>query len=269
MRRFYRSRAPVASLQADSAETGQASLSETELTEMGAPEGGPQHVAIIMDGNGRWAKARRLPRLAGHRAGVEAVRRVVRAAPKLGIKTLTLYTFSSENWRRPAEEVSDLMGLLHHHLMAELDELHENGVRLQLIGNWRALKPDLVARLEKAIDRTKQNNRLNLVIALNYGGQDELVRAFQGLAQQVAKGELLPENITSARVEQVLDTAHLPAVDLIVRTSGEQRLSNFLLWQAAYAELWFTETLWPDFDDKKLSEAVHSFAMRDRRYGGR
>lgn len=229
---------------------------------------GPRHVAVIMDGNGRWAKARHLPRVAGHRAGVEAVRRVVRAAPLLGIETLTLYAFSSENWRRPASEVSDLMGLLRHYVRSELADLCENGVRLRLIGNWRALKPDLVSELENAIETTRNNNRLTLVIALNYGAQDEMVRAVRCLFDEVAAGRLKSSEVTAKDLEQHLDTAELSPVDLIIRSSGELRLSNFLLWQAAYAELWFTETLWPDFDAAIMREAVASFAGRERRYGG-
>jgi undecaprenyl diphosphate synthase len=231
-------------------------------------EGGPRHVAIIMDGNGRWARARHLPRVAGHRAGVEAVRRVVRAAPDLGIDTLTLYAFSSENWRRPATEISDLMGLLRHYVRSELDELCANGVRLEIIGQWRALAPEVVAELEDAQARTSANGRLTLVIALNYGARDELARAMRALAALVRAGELEPGDIGTERVEAVLDTAPLPPVDLIIRTSGEMRLSNFLLWQAAYAELWFTPVLWPDFDATVLREAACAFAGRARRYGG-
>ncbi|TPE58821.1 di-trans,poly-cis-decaprenylcistransferase [Sandaracinobacter neustonicus] len=222
-----------------------------------------------MDGNGRWAKARRLPRVAGHRAGVEAVRRIVRAAPKLGIETLTLYAFSSENWRRPADEVSDLMSLLRHHLLAELEELDSNGARLSLIGNWRAMKPDVVERLENAVRSTAKNTRFQLVVALNYGGQDEIVRAAQALATRVAAGEIAAQAITPELIEAELDTAQLPPVDLIIRSSGEQRLSNFLLWQAAYAEMWFTPVLWPDFNEDVLRDAIDSFARRERRYGGR
>ncbi len=231
--------------------------------------GAPAHVAIIMDGNGRWAKSRHLPRLAGHKAGVDAVRRVVRAAPQIGITTLTLYAFSSENWRRPAEEVSDLMSLLRHHLLAELDELKTNGARLHLIGDWRALKPDVVERLEAAIDATKDNSRLNLAVALNYGGQDELTRAARTLASHAAAGRLDPARITADHIAAELDTAALPPVDLIIRSSGEQRLSNFLLWQAAYAEMWFTPIFWPDFDGHVLGQAAADFAARERRYGGR
>jgi len=230
--------------------------------------GGPRHVAIIMDGNGRWAKARRLPRVAGHRAGVEAVRRVVRAAPGLGITTLTLYAFSSENWRRPATEVNDLMGLLRYYVRSELADLCANDVRLRLIGDWRGLKPDIVAELEHALEATRNNRRLTLTIALNYGAQDELVRAARQIASKVADGELSPAAISGELIDSCLDTADLDPVDLIVRSSGELRLSNFLLWQAAYAELWFTPTLWPDFDESVLREAALVFATRDRRFGG-
>ncbi|QMW24547.1 polyprenyl diphosphate synthase [Sandaracinobacteroides saxicola] len=221
-----------------------------------------------MDGNGRWAKARHLPRLAGHKAGVEAVRRVVRAAPPLGIETLTLYAFSTENSRRPVEEVNDLMGLLRHHLLAEIDELDSNGARLRLIGDWRAFKPDVVERLEGAMARTAHNSRMQLVVALNYGGQDELLRAVRRLGLDVASGAVDPATLTLAAVEARLDTAELPPVDLIVRTSGEKRLSNFLLWQAAYAELHFTDMLWPDFDAAALRAACLDFAGRQRRFGG-
>ena len=237
--------------------------------EAGPVPGGPRHVAIIMDGNGRWAKARRLPRVAGHRAGVDAVRRIVRAAPRMGIETLTLYAFSSENWRRPADEVSDLMSLLRHHLLAELEELDSAGARLSLIGDWRAMKPDVVERLENAIESTRGNNRFRLVVALNYGGQDEIVRAARAVAARAAQGEIAADDISAELIEAELDTADLPPVDLIIRSSGEQRLSNFLLWQAAYAEMWFTPVLWPDFDESVLKEAIQAFAQRERRYGGR
>ena len=229
----------------------------------------PRHVAIIMDGNGRWAKKRLLPRLAGHRAGMEAVRRTIRAAVELGVDALTLYAFSSENWRRPADEVSDLMGLLRHYLKRELDELVREGVRLHLIGDWRKFDADLVAELERAIERTSVNDRLDLTIALNYGAQDELVRAVQAIATDVAAGTLDPEAIDAAAIETRLDTKGLPPLDLMIRTSGEARLSNFLLWQAAYAELLFVETLWPDFDRDALADALTAFSRRERRYGGR
>ncbi len=231
--------------------------------------GACRHLAIIMDGNGRWAKARRLPRIAGHRAGVEAVRRVVEAAPGLGLQVLTLYAFSSENWKRPADEVSDLMGLLKLYVQSEIDNLHRNGVRLDFIGNWRALKPDLVALLERARLRTAGNTGLRLVMALNYGGQDELVRAARSLAEDVAAGRLPPEAITVDAIEARLDTADLPPPDAVLRTSGELRLSNFLLWQSAYAEFLITDKLWPDFDGAALEAALTEFSRRERRFGGR
>jgi undecaprenyl diphosphate synthase len=231
--------------------------------------GGPRHVAIIMDGNGRWAAARRLPRIAGHRQGIEAVRKVVRAAPALGIETLTLYAFSSENWRRPAGEVEDLMGLLRHYLVSEIDELASQGARLTVIGDYRRLKPALVELIDNAIARTASNRRIHIVIALNYGARDELLRAARQLVADAGAGTLDPQAIDEAAIEARLDTAALPPLDLLIRTSGECRLSNFLLWQAAYAELLFVDTLWPDFDDKALADALAVFAARDRRYGGR
>jgi len=221
----------------------------------------PRHVAIIMDGNGRWAKQRHLPRLAGHKAGVEAVRRVTRAARALGIEALTLYAFSSENWRRPAEEVGDLMGLLRLFIRSDLAELARENVRLRVIGDWRALAPDLVALIEDATARTAANTGPILAIALNYGAQAELAAAARRLAERGAP-------IDEAAIEAELDTAALPPLDLVVRTSGEQRLSNFLLWQAAYAELLFVDTLWPDFDADALAEAVAIYGRRQRRYGG-
>ena len=228
-----------------------------------------RHLAIIMDGNGRWAKARRLPRIAGHRAGVEAVRRVVEAAPDLGIEVLTLYAFSSENWKRPPDEVADLMGLLRHYIQSEINALHKNGVRLDFIGNYRALKPDLVAMLDAARIKTAGNTRLTLIMALNYGGQDEMVRAAQALARDVAAGTLAPDAISVETLAARLDTAGLPPPDLVLRTSGEMRLSNFLLWQSAYAEFVATDMLWPDFDAAALADAIAEFATRERRFGGR
>ena len=233
-----------------------------------APAHGARHVAIIMDGNGRWAKKRLLPRIAGHRAGVEAVRRVARAAQEMGLECLTLYAFSSENWKRPATEVSDLMGLLRHFIQSDLDEFHANGVRLRVIGNYRALEPALVELIENAMARTAANSDPVIAIALNYGAQDEMVRAAQRLADRVAKGELAAQDIGIAAIDAELDTADLPPLDLLIRTSGEQRLSNFMLWQAAYAELYFTDMLWPDFDGRALGQALDAFRLRDRRFGG-
>lgn len=228
----------------------------------GQGDGVPRHVAIIMDGNGRWAKARHLPRVAGHRKGIEAVRAVTRAGRKLGIEVMTLYAFSSENWRRPAEEVSDLMGLLKHFIKSDLDELASENARLHVIGDYRAFSPDLVAQIDGAIARTASNTGQTLVVGLNYGAQDELVRAMRKLAGKD------PSEITAAAVEAELDTGNLPPVDLLIRTSGEHRLSNFMLWQAAYAELLFVDTLWPDFGAAELAAAVDAYGRRNRRFGG-
>lgn len=221
-----------------------------------------------MDGNGRWAKKRLMPRFAGHKAGVDAVRRTARAARELGLECLTLYAFSSENWKRPASEISDLMGLLRRFIEADLQELVDDGVRLRIIGNYRALEPSLVALIDDAIARTAANEGPILAIALNYGSQDEVVRAAQALAAAAAAGEIDPADIGAAHIDQYLDTAGLPPLDLMIRTSGEHRLSNFLLWQAAYAELYFTDRLWPDFGGEALAEALIAFKQRDRRYGG-
>lgn len=228
----------------------------------------PRHVAIIMDGNGRWAKRRLLPRIAGHRKGIEAAKIVVRAAGDLGVDVLTLYAFSTENWRRPADEVSDLMGLLRHFIVSDLDELAANGVRLRIIGEYKALQPDLVDLIDKAIVRTSSNSKTTLVIALNYGSQAEILRATCLLAQQVKDGVIESSDIDEQMMESVLDTADLPPPDLVIRTSGEQRLSNFLMWQAAYAELMFVDTLWPDFGKAELAAALDDFAARERRFGG-
>jgi undecaprenyl diphosphate synthase len=226
-------------------------------------------VAIIMDGNGRWAKRRFLPRVAGHRAGAEAVRKTVRAAADMGLQVLTLYAFSSENWRRTPGEVSDLMGLLRHYLRNEIEDLHRNGVRLTSIGDINGLDQDLVVLIEEGIRKTAGNSRLNFVLALNYGSQDEMVRAVRDIARAVADGRLAPDEIDVDTIESRLDTNGLPPLDLLIRTSGEKRLSNFLLWQAAYAELLFVDTLWPDFDGEKLAAAIADFGARERRFGGR
>jgi undecaprenyl diphosphate synthase len=220
-----------------------------------------RHVAIIMDGNGRWAKKRHLPRVVGHQRGVEAVRRLVRAALSMKLECLTLYAFSTENWRRPDEEVSDLMGLMKRFILSDLDEFAANNVRLRIIGNYRAFAPDVVELVEQALARTAANSGVTLAVALNYGSQDEIARAASAAA---AKGPITPDTIAAE-----LDTADLPPLDLLIRTSGEERLSNFLLWQAAYAELWFTPVLWPDFMPEHLQEALDAFAQRERRYGGR
>ncbi len=222
---------------------------------------GARHVAIIMDGNGRWATKRHLPRVAGHQRGVEAVRTLVRAARDMGLEALTLYAFSTENWRRPEDEVSALMGLLKRYILADLAEFVANNVRLRIIGDYRAFAADLVALIDDALAQTACNDGTTLVIALNYGSQDEIARA---AARAAAKGAITP-----ATIEAELDTAGLPPLDLLIRTSGEVRLSNFLLWQAAYAEMWFTDVLWPDFTPAHLEEALAAFSGRERRYGGR
>ncbi len=234
------------------------------------PETGtvPRHVAIIMDGNGRWAKARGLPRVAGHRAGAEAARRALRAAGEAGVECLTLYAFSSENWRRPKTEIADLTGLLRFYVQRELDSLHREGVRLKVLGDHNAFESDVARMVDNAIARTAGNSRMTLAIALNYGSRNELVGATRRLAEQVAAGELGADEIDEALIDAALDTGGLPPLDLLIRTSGEQRLSNFLLWQAAYAELLFVDTLWPDFDEAQMRAALAEYARRERRYGG-
>ncbi|MBA4353363.1 MAG: di-trans,poly-cis-decaprenylcistransferase [Novosphingobium sp.] len=222
---------------------------------------GARHVAIIMDGNGRWAKKRLMPRAFGHKRGVDTVREIARAARDMGLEALTLYAFSSENWKRPADEVSDLMGMLRTFIRNDLDEFVANNVKLRIIGDYHALAPDIVEMIEGAMARTAANNGTTLAIALNYGSQQEIARA---AARAAAKGEITPDAI-----EAELDTACLPPLDLLIRTSGEIRLSNFLLWQAAYAEMWFTDVLWPDFTPAHLAEALAQFTSRERRFGGR
>lgn len=233
------------------------------------PTYGVRHIAIIMDGNGRWAKRKHLPRALGHKKGVEAVRNIVRVAGNMGIEVMTLYAFSSENWNRPEDEISDLMGLLRQYIQSDIDEFVENGVRLKVIGNYKALDADIVAMIDSAIEKTAQNDKMTLAVALNYGAQDEMLRAVKQIATAVKQGDLEPEDVNLEDISGGLDTADLPPLDLLVRTSGELRLSNFLLWQAAYAELYFTDTLWPDFDKGELEKALKSFGDRERRFGGR
>lgn len=228
----------------------------------------PRHVAIIMDGNGRWAKKRHLPRIAGHRQGVEAVRKVVRAAKDLGLEALTLYAFSSENWRRPEDEVSDLMGLLRLFLKNEVKDLIAENIRLRVIGDYTRFPADLVAMIDDALERTAGNAGGILAIALNYGSQAEIAAAARRLAEQVAAGTLGVASIDEEAIASELMTRELPPLDLLIRTSGEVRLSNFLLWQSAYAELLFVDTLWPDFDGAALQAAVETFGHRQRRFGG-
>ena len=227
----------------------------------------PRHIAIIMDGNGRWAQARGLPRIAGHRNGAEAVRRTLVAANELGIPYLTLFGFSSENWKRPLGEVDDLMGLLRHYLRGEIAELHRNGVRLRVIGEIGRLSPDLVTLIANAEALTCDNRGSNLTIALSYGGRAEIVAATRAIAVKVAGGSLPVEAVDEDLIASHLFTADLPDPDLLIRTSGEQRISNFLLWQCAYAELVFTKRLWPDFGRGDLEEAIAEYCGRERRYG--
>jgi undecaprenyl diphosphate synthase len=233
-----------------------------------APATAPRHVAIIMDGNGRWAEARGLPRGEGHRRGVEALRRTVRAAGELGIGILTIFSFSAENWSRPQAEIRDLMGLLRLFVRNDLAELHRNNVRVRVIGERDDLAPDIRALVEEAETLTGENTGLTVVVAFNYGSRQEIARAAQMLAVEVQHGRLAPEQVTAERLGAALDTAALPDPDLIVRTSGEQRLSNFLLWQAAYSELVFVPIYWPDFDRAALEAAIDEYHRRERRFGG-
>ena len=227
----------------------------------------PTHVAVIMDGNGRWATARGLPRIAGHQRGADAVRVAVEGCRELGIGYLTLYAFSSENWKRPPAEVDDLMGLLRLYLRRELAQLDSNGVRVRFIGEREQLADDIVSMIEHAEAITSDNTALTLVIALNYGSQDEIVRACQSIAADVQAGKVSIDSIDKPKFASYLETDGIPDPDLIIRTSGEQRLSNFLLWQAAYAELIFVDTNWPDFSRQTLEDAINEFHRRERRYG--
>lgn len=235
------------------------------------PEAGtaPRHVAIIMDGNGRWAAARRLPRVAGHRAGAQAVRRAIEAAIRAGVEWLTLYAFSSENWRRPEDEIADLTGLLRHYLRTEIAELHREQVRLRVIGDRSRFGADICAELERAEALTRGNTRLNLTVALSYGGRSEIVTAAQACMRAAAEGRLRPEELTEALFTGFLFTAEMPDPDLVIRTSGERRVSNFLLWQSAYAEFLFPDVLWPDFGQAHFDQAMADFATRQRRFGAR
>jgi undecaprenyl diphosphate synthase len=227
----------------------------------------PVHVGIIMDGNGRWAQARGLPRVEGHRQGAESVRRAVQASVELGVRYLTLYGFSNENWKRPEFEVSALMGLLRLYLRREIDELDQRGVRIRFIGQRHRLAADIVALIEEAEARTHENIKLTLIVALSYGARQEITEAARAIAIKAAAGELDPASIDKNYVADHLETAGIPDPDLMIRTSGEKRVSNFLLWQLAYAELVFTDTLWPDFSRSDLEEAINEFHRRERRYG--
>lgn len=226
------------------------------------------HVAVIMDGNGRWAAARDLPRASGHREGVKAARRAVEAAGDLGLKYLTLYSFSTENWRRPAGEVRDLMGLLREFIAADLPKLADEGVRVRIIGDRNNLDRGLRSLVEKAERETSGNDKFGLQIAFNYGGRDEIVRMARLIAEQASSDKLKIKDITEDKLSSLLDTSDIPDPDLVIRTSGEKRISNFLIWQAAYAEYVFLEEHWPDFDRDLFAKAIEEFYRRDRRFGG-
>jgi undecaprenyl diphosphate synthase len=243
-------------------------MSEASLALSVQPFEVPRHVAIIMDGNGRWAAARGLPRAEGHRRGVEALRRTVRAASDLGISVLTIFSFSSENWSRPAAEVRDLMGLLRRFIRHDLADLHRNRVRVRVIGERENLDQDIRRLLEEAEELTRANDRLTLVVAFNYGARQEIARAARRIADEVAAGRIKSQDVTAELLSRNLDAADLPDPDLMIRTSGEQRLSNFLLWQAAYSELVFVPIYWPDFDRAALEGAIVEYRRRERRFGG-
>ncbi|MEN8075502.1 isoprenyl transferase [Clostridioides difficile] len=228
----------------------------------------PQHVAIIMDGNGRWAKQRNMPRTMGHKAGVETIRRIVKEADRLGIKYITLYAFSTENWKRPKDEVNALMKLLVQYLKSEVTELHKNEVVLRVLGDITALQEDCKKEIEESIELTKNNTGLVLNVAFNYGGRDEIIRAVKNIASDVESGKVNKENINQDLFSEYLYTKDSPDPDLIIRPSGEQRISNFLLWQCAYSEFWYSNVNWPDFSENDLQQAIYDYQNRNRRYGG-
>ena len=228
----------------------------------------PTHIAIIMDGNGRWAKSRFLPRTAGHKAGVETIRKVVKEADRLGIKYLTLYAFSTENWKRPKLEVDALMNLLVTYLRNEIDELHKNNIKLTAVGDFEKLPEACVKELHSAMDKTKDNTGVHLNLALNYGGRNDIREAVVEIAKEYKEGKISLEDITEERIKKHLSTGEIPDPDLVIRTSGEQRLSNFLLWDIAYSEFYYTDIHWPDFDGEALEKAIYAYQKRDRRFGG-
>ena len=244
-------------------------MAEAEMSQSAAPAFTvPRHVAIIMDGNGRWAAARGLPRAEGHRRGVEALRRTIRAAGEIGIEVITIFSFSAENWSRPAAEIGELMGLLRRFIRNDLAELHKSNVRVRIIGERDGLDPDIGRLLVEAEELTQDNDGLTLVVAFNYGARQELMRAARRIAEAAAAGRISPADVTMDTVAGFLDAPDLPDPDLIIRTSGEQRLSNFLLWQSAYSELVFVPDYWPDFDRAALEAAIREYQQRERRFGG-
>jgi undecaprenyl diphosphate synthase len=228
----------------------------------------PQHIAIIMDGNGRWAKKRFMPRTFGHRAGMSSLKQVVETCSELGISCLTVFAFSTENWKRPHDEISYLMSLLVEYINKELKELHQNGIHIKVLGDYRNLPPASVQAIDKAVQKTAANQGMVLNIAINYGARDEIIKAVQQIATQVKQGQLEPEDINEYHFKRFLYTAGLPDPDLLIRTAGEMRISNFLLWQIAYAELWFSPVMWPEFNREELLKAIWEFQQRDRRFGG-
>ncbi|MCD3298222.1 isoprenyl transferase, partial [Clostridium botulinum] len=228
----------------------------------------PKHIAIIMDGNGRWAKQKKLPRTLGHKAGVETIREIVKECSKLDVKILTLYAFSTENWKRPKEEVGALMKLLVEYLKKELKELHEENVVIRTIGDISKLPNICQEELTNAYNTTKNNTGLTLNLALNYGGRDEIINAMKVIGEKIQEGDLSPEDINEKLISQFLYTKNLDDPDIIIRTAGEQRLSNFLLWQCAYSEFWYTDIKWPDFKKDDLCKAIYDYQNRDRRFGG-
>jgi len=244
-------------------------MPEAEIQQIAPPAFDvPRHVAIIMDGNGRWAAARGLPRAEGHRRGVEALRRTIRAAGEIGIKIVTIFSFSAENWSRPASEIGELMGLLRRFVRNDLAELHKSNVRVRIIGERTGLDPDIGRLLIEAEELTKNNNGLILVVAFNYGARQEIVRAVQRISEEIANGRMTTAGIDMDSITRFLDAPDIPDPDLIIRTSGEQRLSKFLLWQSAYSELVFVPTYWPDFDRATLESAIREYQQRERRFGG-
>lgn len=228
----------------------------------------PEHIGIIMDGNGRWAKKRNLPRTLGHKAGVETIRRVIKEGDRLGIKYMTLYAFSTENWKRPKDEVGALMKLLVQYLKQEIDELDSKGVVINVLGDISKLPKDCIEEISRAKDRTKDNHGIVMNVALNYGGRDELVKAMKNIGEDIKAGKIEIEDINEEMVNKNLYTTGMPDPDIIIRPSGEQRLSNFLLWQSAYSELWYSDICWPDFTEKDLRKAIYDYQNRDRRFGG-
>ena len=245
-----------------------ADLGVSAQVDAGERIGVPRHVAVIMDGNGRWAVGRGLPRTEGHRAGVAALRRIVKHSAKRGVEILTLFSFSSENWNRPPAEVGFLMGLLERFVRRDLAEIHRQNVRVTMTGEREGLDPSILGLIEEGEALTRENTGMTLVVAFNYGGRNEIARAVKRLAADVAQGVIAPQDVNEDSISRYLDTAALPDPDLIIRTSGEQRLSNFLLWQAAYSEFYFADLHWPDFDECALDSAFEAFAARDRRFGG-